>query len=265
MERRCLLTGLVFDETGDRLCPTYAKRNGRILSYYISKRLMHGSDADGTGWRLPAQELEASIVEAVAAFFENEKKWLGAIKPTPTSSHSYGLLRDQFGAIAHQLQSANQDFVRKALADVVDRITVAPEQLTLGLNRKIFGSEGDSHDIVLPFHTKRRGIETKIVLGGRQVNHEPDQELIDLVAKARKWFGRITNGEISTVREIAREENMDEGDVSRFLPLAFLAPEAVEAILSGNHPIEQTPEKLKRLRELPMSWEEQRLSLGFVA
>ena len=58
---------------------------------------------------------------------------------------------------------------------------------------------------------------------------------------------------------------MDEGDVSRFLPLAFLAPDIIEAILLGKQPIELTPEKLKRLRILPMSWEEQRIVLGFAA
>jgi site-specific DNA recombinase len=102
-------------------------------------------------------------------------------------------------------------------------------------------------------------------LGGRQANLEPDQDLIDLIAKARRWFTQITNGEISTVREIAREESMDEGDVSRFLPLAFLAPDIIESILSGKQPIELTPEKLKRLRMLPTSWEEQRTTLGFTA
>jgi len=45
--------------------------------------------------------------------------------------------------------------------------------------------------------------------------------------------------------------------------LAFLAPDIVEAILRGRQPIKLTPEKLKRLRNLPKSWEEQRKLLGF--
>jgi len=52
-------------------------------------------------------------------------------------------------------------------------------------------------------------------------------------------------------------------DVSRFLPLAFLAPDIVEAILAGRKPVELTFEKLKRLRNMPKSWEEQRQLLGF--
>jgi site-specific DNA recombinase len=265
VDRRCLLTGLLFDETGDRLCPTYTKRNGRILSYYVSKRLMHGVDPDGAGWRLPASDLESSIVDAVATFFENEDKWIVAVGLSPTSSHGYGQLSDRIREFSRQLRSASQDIVRKVLVDVVDRITVMPGQLIMKLKPDVLNSGGDGHEIVLPFHTKRRGVETKIILGGRQANLEPDQDLIDLIAKARRWFTQITNGEISTVREIAREESMDEGDVSRFLPLAFLAPDIIESILSGKQPIELTPEKLKRLRMLPTSWEEQRTTLGFTA
>jgi hypothetical protein len=70
-------------------------------------------------------------------------------------------------------------------------------------------------------------------------------------------------GEITTVRDIANQEGLDEGDVSRFLPLVFLAPDIVEAILAGVQPVELIPEKLKRLRNLPKSWEEQRQLLGF--
>jgi len=94
VNHRCLLTGLMFDETGDRLSPSYAKRNGRVLSYYISKRLMHGPDPDGTGWRLPAKGLETSIVDALAGFFENEDKWIVAVDSMDASSHAYERLRD---------------------------------------------------------------------------------------------------------------------------------------------------------------------------
>ena len=36
----------------------------------------------------------------------------------------------------------------------------------------------------------------------------------------------------------------------------------VEAILDGTQPVALTPERLKRARELPLLWEEQRAMLG---
>lgn len=37
------------------------------------------------------------------------------------------------------------------------------------------------------------------------------------------------------------------GDVSHFLPLAFLAPDIVESILAGRQPLELTAEQPKRV------------------
>ena len=54
-----------------------------------------------------------------------------------------------------------------------------------------------------------------------------------------------------------------QGDVSRRLPLAFLAPDIVTAILEGRQPIELTAARMIRIRDLPLSWAEQRQVLGF--
>lgn len=45
------------------------------------------------------------------------------------------------------------------------------------------------------------------------------------------------------------------------LPLAFLAPDIVEAILEGRQPAHLSVQKM--LRRLPLSWMEQREMLGF--
>ena len=60
----------------------------------------------------------------------------------------------------------------------------------------------------------------------------------------------------------ARRAGAHVGDVSRSLPLAFLAPDLVEAILDGTQPVALTAERLKRAGELPLLWDEQRAMLG---
>ena len=44
-----MLTGLVYDETGDLLSPSHATKRGRRYRYYISRRIMHGPDPHGDG------------------------------------------------------------------------------------------------------------------------------------------------------------------------------------------------------------------------
>jgi site-specific DNA recombinase len=86
--------------------------------------------------------------------------------------------------------------------------------------------------------------------------------LIKLIADTRHWFELLSSGKANSIRDIASQIKVDENDVSRFLSLAFLAPHIVETILAGNQPPELTVEKLKRLKSLPVSWEEQHQRLG---
>jgi site-specific DNA recombinase len=47
------------------------------------------------------------------------------------------------------------------------------------------------------------------------------------------------------------------------LPLAFLAPEIIEAIAAGRQPADLTAHRLIRTIDLPAEWSAQKRSLGF--
>ncbi len=87
--------------------------------------------------------------------------------------------------------------------------------------------------------------------------------MIAAVAQGRTWLAQIRGGEVQSVRDLAERHGVNQGDVSRILPLGLLAPDIVEAILAGRQPIELTAKQLKRIRDLPLSWAEQRRVLGF--
>ena len=72
----------------------------------------------------------------------------------------------------------------------------------------------------------------KMVVAG-QDNAPLDLTLITALVKARGWAQRLTSGEESSVAQIAAEENVGASHVSATLPLAYLAPQIVEEILSG--------------------------------
>ena len=116
----------------------------------------------------------------------------------------------------------------------------------------------------LPVRFKRRGVEMKLVITDeRERPPAPDPHLIAAVAKGRHWFAQIRDGDARSVRDLAERHGVNQGDVSRILPLGLLAPDIVEAILAGRQPIELTAKRLKRIRDLPVSWAEQRRVLGF--
>ncbi|MFI0849642.1 recombinase family protein, partial [Mesorhizobium sp. IMUNJ 23232] len=58
-----ILTGILFDETGDRLTPTSTANHGRRYRYYASNRLVKSKQLDPSGWRLPAAEIEAAVLQ----------------------------------------------------------------------------------------------------------------------------------------------------------------------------------------------------------
>ncbi len=75
-----LLTGMVFDEAGERLTPTHAVKRGVRYRYYVSASLTAGA-AKGSeqGWRLPAGDLERVVIERLRAFFTEPTAILDAV------------------------------------------------------------------------------------------------------------------------------------------------------------------------------------------
>ena len=111
---------------------------------------------------------------------------------------------------------------------------------------------------------RRRGVESRIVLSTEQPSAQTrDEKLVRLIAKAHVWFEQLKSGERNSIEEIAASEKLDGGDVSRAIPLAFLAPSIVEAILQGKQPVDLTAERLRRMSALPHAWTEQQQALGF--
>jgi len=83
------------------------------------------------------------------------------------------------------------------------------------------------------------------------------------VARACVWFEELCSGRPRSIREIAAREGVTDPFVSRLLPLAFLAPEIVTAIVEGRQPIDLTTEKLIKKIDLPLDWTDQKRALGF--
>ena len=64
-----LLTGMVFDETGERLTPTYAVKKGTRYRYYVSTSLITGEGrARSSGRRIPAGNLEGLVINRLHTF-----------------------------------------------------------------------------------------------------------------------------------------------------------------------------------------------------
>ena len=75
------------------------------------------------------------------------------------------------------------------------------------------------------------------------------------IAKAREWIGDLAHGRVASLAAIARREGKAERHIRLLVPLAFLSPRIVSALLDGTAPADLTVTKLARA--LPHSWAEQ--------
>ncbi len=264
-----LLTGLIVDEKGRRLTPNHAVKGNRRYRYYISsalngKRTQNDNDR---GWRLPAEEIENLVKDCLNRFLGDQLQLINALSPdTPTIQEMERIA--EFSQSKPHVQRID-DLVRR----ILKRVTVSEDKLLLELStaslREIIGLRPIEHgnktyQLEFPIRLKRRGVETKlVVINSAHATSRKVPNLIKLVARSIDWFERLKSGEICSLEEIAKGERMSPSDVSRFLPLAFLAPDIVESIANGRQPIELTVQHLKRLSPLPSHWDEQRRLLGF--
>lgn len=146
------------------------------------------------------------------------------------------------------------------------RLCLEWKNLAVALGLQFNGSDfpTEHHHHAVAFSLRRRGVEAKLVLGAAEARAIfVDSVLVDAIAQGHNWVKQLSTGLAKSAAEIAAGAGIDDGEVTRVLPLAFLAPDIVEAILTGRQPVTLTARYLKRLKPIPITWAEQRRVLGF--
>ncbi|SLN13484.1 DNA-invertase hin [Roseivivax jejudonensis] len=258
-KRQSLLCGKLTDETGDRLTPSHSKsRTGQRLRYYVSHRLVTGrAERHPDAWRLPADQLETRIASLVCGALSAP-----GLVPTLVPNAPADAIVNLTTKLSTVLTEAGSDDI---LA-LVERVDIAPGSLTLALDASTIAERLNLDANVIevaplvtshPFQLRKRGVETRLVLGTPAVHL--DRTLIRNIAKAHAWFERIKAGE--TFAEIAATEGTSKRRIQQLIDLAFLAPDIVRDVLAGTQPVGFTSDWCKR-RTLPTDWTEQRALLA---
>ncbi|NNF77261.1 MAG: recombinase family protein, partial [Rhizobiales bacterium] len=98
----------------------------------------------------------------------------------------------------------------------------------------------------------------KLIVGNEIANPTIDPKLVETIRNANRWRALLTTGEATSIDSLAEFDGIPASEISRILPLAFLAPDITKAILTGKQPVDLTAKRLKRIGKLPASWSEQR-------
>jgi len=266
-----LLAGKLYDETGDRLTPSHANKKGKRYRYYVSNRLIRrAGEAEATlgGWRLPARELEETVYTLITNRLKDERLIREQLLPVDPGIEATQRLIAGLERVLSRLEKARRPI--DLLDHVIDGITISPNQITielkkeelvstLGLATQIASVDDEySISITAPFQHRKRGVESKLVLG-TNAKATPDPILITNVARARYWLDEIKGGK--AISDIAREERRSIKQVQRHLELALLSPKLVQQIVEGTQPPELTSRFLVK-NPVVADWDEQHQKFG---
>ena len=264
-----LLTGLLYDENGNRFTPTHAAKGERRYRYYVLQK--NEDTANKETIRLPAPEVEELVISEFRTLLNSQQSLLDMLSDESTP------IADTQAIMASVTKSEllNVERLKDAIRLTTQRVVVLSDRLELHICKRTLRSvlTGQSfekagiagHDIdVLSVEAeflRKRG-KVRLILPPHSIaaTSRENSSIVQAVAKAHDWLNRILNGTVVNQRALATEAGVDERYISRILPLALLAPDITEAILGGRQP---THLALKDyVQSFPTEWNAQRRALS---
>jgi DNA invertase Pin-like site-specific DNA recombinase len=224
-----LLIGRLFDDRGNRMSPSHARKGSVKYRYYLSSALLQGTAARaGSVRRVPAAEIEALVVKSVR---EHLKPSQLIDDRTLVNTH-----------VAHVEVQSDQLAIR--LAEPPSTLPV-PWQKTPARRRR---------EILLP-----EGIRPE---QARPIRSETRARLVVAIARSRRWLDELIADPTTSADSIAKRENCSARKINMTISLAFLAPDLVKAAIDGRLPHGMG---VARLSDLPAEWSRQYQMLGLPA
>jgi hypothetical protein len=208
------LRGLVFDDAGFLMSPTYAEKKGRRYRYYVSRAdLRAQGEQAGSLARISAPAFEKRVSEIVGRFLGTS---------------------DQSAALAQVLRViiSAESFLIELKADALDPV-IARARLTPG---ETIDFDDDVARVQAPTTVRPwRGAKHVFDASGRSVSAGSlDGTLVQAIARAHAWRREWLAPGGPTLAAIARIEGLDLSYLLRMVRLAYLAPDLVRAALAGS-------------------------------
>ena len=233
--RRPSLLGKLFDDAGNPMTSAHANKAGKRYFYYVSTALNAGKTR-GSLTRLSAPKIEHAVADLVAPMLDAAWKADCAFS-------------------TRIVQAIRKIVVRPERLEVtLLRAAVDPARLALPDMR--VADEAMSFEAPLLLHRTQRA---RTLLAAAHDEPPPliDRPLVRALALARCWSREIATGTTPSLRAIAKREDICPSYARQILPLAFLAPDLVEAVLEGKQPPSLSLAALVA-KPLPVLWDEQR-------
>jgi site-specific DNA recombinase len=228
-----LLAGKLFDDRGNRMSPSWARKGSMRWRYYVSQAALHGDKSKaGSIVRVPAAALEGLVGGAV------DKLSSG--------------------------RAPSQADIR----ELIDRVTIGGTTIQVQLSEAA-EAEGGARSLALswtpPSPDRKREIIQSVADGktsARPMRANARAILLRALCDSHRWLDELQSDPCQSLEPLVLREGKTERSIRMTLSLAFLAPDIVKAAVEGRLP---RGYGLKRLVDLPMAWPNQWRALGLDA
>ncbi len=264
-----LLMGKLFDERGEPLYSTWAKKGQRRYRYLVSKRLIRGTaKADDRGWRLPAERIEQAVIVGTRQILSGR----GAVASTlKACGFAAAELKSAVEAVDAKVKSQQHFETTEDAGTLIERVELKHDAMQITLNlrtllpvdRSPAGATNLRMTRLVQLQMRRRGVETRLVLPGEATAvPQRDPALLRALARGYQWFSELAAGTAVSTTQIASREGVSDSYVRHMVPLALLAPSVVESICAGQQGVCLSAERLKTQAGIPIEWDAQQRLLA---
>jgi site-specific DNA recombinase len=122
-----VLMGKLFDEHGEGLTPTHTNKGQRRYRYYVSRSLLQAGAQKGSGWRVPAAELEGLVALAAKRMLEDKRLLVTTLESSELDAGQLASLLRAAEEQLKQLQSGAQTDAQ--LSSLIERVELKPQGL----------------------------------------------------------------------------------------------------------------------------------------
>ena len=215
-----LLAGKLFDDRGNRMSPSWARKGSKRWRYYVSQAALQGvKNKAGSIVRVPAAQIEALVIEAVRKL------------------------------------SSDRTALQADIRYLIDRVTIGLAAVQVQLSEAAESAAG-ARALTLPWSPPSPYWKREIIQGVangktsvRPMRANARAILLDALGDAHRWLDELLSDPTQTLEALALRERKTDRSIRMTLSLAFLAPDLVKAAIEG-----RLPRGVGLNVDLPMAW-----------
>jgi DNA invertase Pin-like site-specific DNA recombinase len=215
-----LLTGLIYDDRGNRMSPSFTVKRGIRYPFYVSSALLRGRKSTvGSVGRTSASTIEKAVLRALRQHTE---------------------VNGNVTLLPHEI-----------IKQHVDRVVMETKRVVISLKGS---GEKPPSSFEIPWVEKPKHLCNIEGDDDAQPSRGPNPQLVQAIVRAHRWLKSLTDGTHNSIEALAQTVELHPKVIRSRIRLAFLSPKLTRGLLHGALP---APNLNELIYAAQLSWRRQ--------